>query len=471
MAKKIIIPENEIKEIIRLYTEESIGTPTLSKMFNYHKSIINRTLKENNVELDTPGRRYLGGKKISDSKYYKKNKERILDRSSMWSKDNRTHLREYHTKWREKNKEKLNEKKRIYEKNKKDNDPKYRLSSYTRTAVYTCLKERNIKKYKNTFDLLPYTLKELMSHLEKQFSNGMTWDNYGEWHVDHITPMSKFNIQSMGDDEFQECWSLRNLRPLWGEENLSKGSKILAHQYRIRLEKEIDEKEKINFDYTKVSLKNCVVKPITRFICEKIINEYEWLGYLPKYTKYYFGIYFKVGDDEVLGGVVAYQPEYGDNIGVWDKYGYSGKIIQLSRGVCLWWTPKNTASFMISKTLNWLKYNTEYEIVSATVDPNAGEIGTIYQSLGWHYVGCMDGNMKNNGKEIIRYGYKIDGKIYNQRHIRKMIGTAKKEEVLKHFPNVVIFNAGRKRRYFKFIKNENLHKKSIINMIKEYPKR
>ena len=45
MAKKIIIPEEEIKEIIRLYTEELIGTPTLSKMFSYNKSIINRTLK------------------------------------------------------------------------------------------------------------------------------------------------------------------------------------------------------------------------------------------------------------------------------------------------------------------------------------------------------------------------------------------------------------------------------------------
>jgi hypothetical protein len=126
---------------------------------------------------------------------------------------------------------------------------------------------------------------------------------------------------------------------------------------------------------------------------------------------------------------------------------------------------------MISKTLNWLKNNTEYEIVSATTDPNAGEIGTIYQSLGWHYVGCMDGNKKKNGEEIIRYGYKIDGKIYNQRHIRKMIGTAKKEEVLKHFPNVIIFNSGRKRRYFKFIKNEFIHKTTISNMIKNYPKR
>jgi hypothetical protein len=471
MAKKIVIPEDEVRQIIKLYTEDKLGTPTLSSMFNYHKSIINRTLKENGVELDTSGRRYLGGKKVSDSKYYKKNKDKILERYSEWSKENRSKLREYHTKWREENKDKLNKKKRVYEKNKKDLDPKYKLSSYTRTAIYTCLKERNIKKYSKTFNLLPYTLEELMAHLEKQFSNGMSWDNYGEWHVDHIKPISSFNIKEEGDNQFLQCWSLKNLRPLWGEENISKGNKILAHQYRIRIEKEVEEKEKIGFDYTKASLKNCIVKPIDRFLCEKIIKEYEWLGYLPKYTKYYFGLFFNIDGEEFLGGVVAYQPEYGDNIGVWDKYGFTGKIIQLSRGVCLWWTPKNSASFMISKTLNWVKNNTDYEIVSATVDPNAGEIGTIYQSLGWYYVGCMSGNLKSNGEEIIRYGYKIDGKIYNQRHIRKMIGTAKKEEVLKHFPNVEIFNAGRKRRYFKFIKNEDLHKKSIENIIKTYPKR
>lgn len=471
MGKKIVIPKEEVEEIIRLYTEEKIGTPTLSKKFGYHKSIINRTLKDNGVEMDTPGRRYLGGKKVSDAKYYKKNKEKILDRYSKWSKENRDYLREYHTKWREENRDKVNKYRRDYEKNKKDSDPSYKLSCYTRTAIYTCLKERNINKYKNTFDYLPYTLDELMGHLEKQFSNSMSWDNYGEWHVDHITPMSKFNITSPEDESFQECWSLSNLRPLWGEENLSKGNKVIAHQYKIRLDKEIEEKNDLSFDYEKASLKNCIVKPIDRVLCDNVIKEYEWLGYLPRYTKYYFGLFFNIDNEEVLGGVVAYQPEYGDNIGVWDKYGFTGKIIQLSRGVCLWWTPKNSASFMISKTLKWLEKNTEYEVVSATVDPNAGEIGTIYQSLGWDYVGVMSGNLRDNGKEIIRYGYKINGKVYNQRHIRKMIGTAKKEEVLKHFPDAIIFNSGRKRRYFKLIKNIDKHRKSISHLIKEYPKR
>jgi hypothetical protein len=55
----------------------------------------------------------------------------------------------------------------------------------------------------------------------------MSWDNYGRWHVDHIKPMVSFNIKEPTDKEFQECWSLKNLQPLWGEDNLSKGSKYL----------------------------------------------------------------------------------------------------------------------------------------------------------------------------------------------------------------------------------------------------
>jgi hypothetical protein len=66
-----------------------------------------------------------------------------------------------------------------------------------------------------------------MNHLEKQFTKGMTWDNYGEWHVDHIRPMSSFNFTSVDDPEFKECWALCNLQPLWELDNLSKGSEYL----------------------------------------------------------------------------------------------------------------------------------------------------------------------------------------------------------------------------------------------------
>jgi hypothetical protein len=67
-----------------------------------------------------------------------------------------------------------------------------------------------------------YTLLDLKRHLESQFTEGMTWDNYGEWHIDHIIPKSAFTFTAPDDPRFLACWALDNLRPLWAKENSSK---------------------------------------------------------------------------------------------------------------------------------------------------------------------------------------------------------------------------------------------------------
>lgn len=69
-----------------------------------------------------------------------------------------------------------------------------------------------------------WTMPELKVHLEKHFRFGMSWDNYGKWHIDHIKPRSLFSYTSPHDPEFKECWSLGNLQPLWAGENISKGN-------------------------------------------------------------------------------------------------------------------------------------------------------------------------------------------------------------------------------------------------------
>jgi len=229
MRKKIIFEGDNLKEIIRLYTEEKMGTPSISKLFKIDKSVINRTLKENGVKLDTPGRRNLGGRSEAQKRYESKPdvKNKRKKYYSKWSKENRDKLRDYHAQWREKNREHVNEYGKNYERKRRAEDPKYRLGVRTRTAVYTCLKEKDIAKYKSTFDILGYTLDDLMNHLEGLFIDGMTWDNYGEWHVDHKIPMSSFNFTSVDDEEFKLCWSLNNLQPLWAIDNLRKGTSLI----------------------------------------------------------------------------------------------------------------------------------------------------------------------------------------------------------------------------------------------------
>lgn len=80
---------------------------------------------------------------------------------------------------------------------------------------------------RRTADLLGYSAEELKAHLERQFLPGMSWSNYGEWHIDHIVPVASFHFTSMNDPEIRRAWSLPNLRPLWAEDNRRKHDSVL----------------------------------------------------------------------------------------------------------------------------------------------------------------------------------------------------------------------------------------------------
>jgi group I intron endonuclease len=247
---------------------------------------------------------------------------------------------------------------------------------------------------------------------------------------------------------------------------------MIAHQYKIRKEKELIEV--LSFNKEDVSLNSSEIRIIDKSTAKSLIIEYEWLKTMPLVSNFHFGIYFKVNNMEYLGGVLVYSTDYAENTGVWDKYGFNNKMILLSRGVCLWWTPKNTASYFISKSIKWLKTNTKYRIVSATVDPMAGEIGTIYQALNWHYVGLMSGNYNAKDKELKRFSVLINGKLRYSRSIRKELGTMRKDVILNKYPDAVFIPQYRKRRYFYFFdtKNENLkYYENIKHLILNYPKR
>ena len=105
------------------------------------------------------------------------------------------------------------------------------LKKYHRHAVHhnvAGLVRRGLEnhtKSKPTFELLGYSVEDLKQHLEKQFTDGMTWENYGKWHIDHIIPRKKLQYETTDDENFFKCWSLSNLQPLWAKDNWSKGSK------------------------------------------------------------------------------------------------------------------------------------------------------------------------------------------------------------------------------------------------------
>lgn len=227
--RKIKLTEFQVKEIIKLYTEDLLGSPTISEKLKIHKTIILNTLRDNGIVFGPSGRRNIGGRKVSMKKYESKpeTKKRKSENHKKWAEQNKEHLSKYIKEYRENNVDKIRQIKRDYERNRKASDPIYKLISNFRTAIYTVLKESNVDKYGHYFDILQYTPEELIKHLELQFKDDMIWGNYGEWHVDHIKPISSFNIVEMGDEEFMKCWSLGNLQPMWGEENIRKSNKII----------------------------------------------------------------------------------------------------------------------------------------------------------------------------------------------------------------------------------------------------
>ena len=126
---------------------------------------------------------------------------------------------------RECNREALAEKSRIHCA-KRRATPRGRLENTIRSGVHAEIK-RGSKCGRKTFDILGYNCQELMVHLERQFARGMNWQNYGEWHIDHIRPLSSFIYETPDDPDFRKAWGLTNLRPLWAIDNLSKGAKRL----------------------------------------------------------------------------------------------------------------------------------------------------------------------------------------------------------------------------------------------------
>lgn len=102
--------------------------------------------------------------------------------------------------------------------------PAQRLRYSFGAAISHAVKGRT-KGGKSWTQLVGYGTEDLKAHLERQFLPGMSWDNYGQWHIDHIVPVASFQYESYDSEEFRRCWGLPNLRPLWAAENLGKRDK------------------------------------------------------------------------------------------------------------------------------------------------------------------------------------------------------------------------------------------------------
>lgn len=140
-------------------------------------------------------------------------------------KGRRKRTRNYRQRWARADKEKHY----AYKREKRKKFPKWRLHESISARMRGSLRRSKAGTSLNIIltEILHYDIDGLRKHLEKHFRPGMTWENYGkEWHVDHIIPVAAFNFETACDIDFKKCWSLKNLQPLWKEENLRKNQRL-----------------------------------------------------------------------------------------------------------------------------------------------------------------------------------------------------------------------------------------------------
>jgi hypothetical protein len=101
------------------------------------------------------------------------------------------------------------------------NDRQFRTAITLRRRLAMALKAQSARKCGKTFEMLGMSVVEFMDHFATMFLPGMSWENHGEWHIDHIRPCASFDLTNPAQQ--RECFHYTNLQPLWASDNLAKG--------------------------------------------------------------------------------------------------------------------------------------------------------------------------------------------------------------------------------------------------------
>jgi hypothetical protein len=157
----------------------------------------------------------------SKKEYYNKNRNKISYKNKIYRENNIEKISSYRIEYYKNNKEKIKN-----QTNKKlSSDPIFKFKHSIRTLIRISFKrgKRNLKKESKTEQILGCTINEFIIHIESQLKEGMTIENHGDWHLDHIIPLATAKTE----EEVIKLNHYTNFQPLWAAENLSKGSKII----------------------------------------------------------------------------------------------------------------------------------------------------------------------------------------------------------------------------------------------------
>lgn len=249
------------------------------------------------------------------------------------------------------NKEAVYANRRIRRREREATDLNFKLRRRLRNRLYYALKKKSWKKDTHFSEYIGCSREELISHIQSQFIENMSWDNYGKWEIDHQIALSLANTP----EEMYKLCHYTNLKPLWKKDNAAKSNKLDFTLYSI---KQIDSKE-----------------------THEYIKNHHYLKRVPSIS-YAYGLYCK----EELVGVITFGHPASHYVKTGILGNKEGIVLELNR---LWlkYNRKNEASWFISKALKMLPKNI-YIVSFADSDQN--HVGYVYQATNFKYYGLTE---------------------------------------------------------------------------------
>jgi hypothetical protein len=153
---------------------------------------------------------------------YAKNKDKILAYGEKYRAENKERLKAQQREYVKKNWDSKKEYMRKYVKERKENDPVFAMSLRLRGRMSIFFRKKGFAKPDSTYKLIGCSYVELVEHLESKFTEGMSWDNRSEWHIDHIIPLASAKTI----EEVSPLFHYSNLQPLWALDNRLKGARM-----------------------------------------------------------------------------------------------------------------------------------------------------------------------------------------------------------------------------------------------------
>lgn len=153
---------------------------------------------------------------------YQKNIEKMRLEKRKYYADNKEAKSLYDVEYRKKNKEKIAAYKKEWDKKQMQDSIVYKIKKNLRRRVHHALNGNT--KSASTMKLIGCTPEYFKEYIESLFLENMSWDNYGEWHIDHIIPCFTFDLYI--PEQQEKCFHYSNQRPLWKTDNLKRPKSI-----------------------------------------------------------------------------------------------------------------------------------------------------------------------------------------------------------------------------------------------------